>query len=60
MHFLSIFITYLMESLYEKVSFTNGAKIVSASVSVPTLHIIIIIYLFNVGKKKYSLEFYQK
>ena len=42
------------------VSFTIGAKIVNASLSSPTLHIIITIYLFNVGNKKYTLELYQK
>ena len=42
------------------VSFTTVAKIVNISLSVPTLHIIIIIYLFNVVNKKYALELYQK
>ena len=42
------------------VPFTTEAKIVNVSLSVPTVHIIIIIYLFNVGNKKYTLELYQK
>ena len=41
------------------VPFTTEAKIVNVSLSVPTVHIIII-YLFNVGNKKYTLELYQK